>query len=239
MLLKSDESAKSKGGGKIRRYTTLALLSALVLWMVLIIAGRLLQPLAIRQIAELTGTQITTKSARLSLNGAVRLKNLSIAPKGQTKYDNTFFTADAVYARFGLGSLLLLKPKLKEIKVENFVLNALYDTDTGKWNIPLIRLAGAGGKLTVPEIGLENGLLKYGRIVRGEIWPVMEIPLELTMEKDSSSRQFELTTGSEEFGADSVLRGSWNKGKITISGGIRSDSDSFARKTLEDKYNRR
>ena len=230
MFLKSDQPAKSQSGGKIRRYAAIVLLSALVLWMVLVLAGRLLQPVAIKQIAELTGTQITTKSARLSLTGAVRLKNLSITPRGETKYDNTFFTADTVYARFRLSSLLTLKPKLKMINVRDFVLSALYDTDSGKWNFPATWFTGVGGKLDVPEMELENGLLKYGRIVRGEIQPVMEIPLALTMEKDYSSRQFELTTGSGEFGANSVLKGSWNKGKITISGGIRSDDTASLEK---------
>ncbi len=230
MQLKSDESAKPKRGGKIRRYATTALLSALVLWMVLVLAGRLLQPAAMKQIAELTGTQITTKSARLSLTGAVRLKNLSITPNVKTNYDNTFFTADTVYARFRLGSLLMFKPKLKMIKVKDFVLNALYDTDSGKWNFPAVWPGGGGGKLGIPEMELESGLLKYGRIVRGKLQPVMKIPVALSMERDYPSRQFELTTGSEEFGESSILKGSWNKGKIIISGGIRSEDTASLEK---------
>lgn len=225
MFLKSDGTAKCKCGDRIWRYATIVLLSVLGLWMIiLVLAGHLLQTVAIKQISELTDTQITTKSARLSLMGTVRLKNLRIISKDKADYDNAFLTANVVYARFTLGSLFTLKPKLKVIKVYNFVLRALYDTDTGKWNLPGISLAGTSGKLDIPEVELEKGLFKYGRIVRGQIQPVMEIPLALSIKKSYSSQQFELTTGSGEFGQGSILKGSWNKGKITISGGVCSDT---------------
>ena len=230
----SNETAKPKRWGKILRYAAIAASAAIGIWFVLIIAGRLLAPAAINQIAELTGTRITVKSVRLNFDGSVHLKNPAITPKEQTKYDNTFFKAEVVYVRFGLGSLLILQPKVKEIRVWNFELDVLYDMDSGRWNVAAIGFAGRNSAAGIPEIELNKGLLRYGRVVRGDIHPVMEVPLDLTLEKSTSRPEgfkFHAVTAAREHVGKSVLEGIWKKGKITFKGLIASEKSAALEKT--------
>jgi hypothetical protein len=84
-----------------------------VIWLVIILISRGLRQIAFSQIAKLTNTKIQAKSVDFNLNGSVFIKKLVVRPHKKHSYDDTILKAETVYARFGLGSLLLLHPRLK------------------------------------------------------------------------------------------------------------------------------
>ena len=217
----------------------------MLLWCLFVIIGRTLSKRAIAQIAELTNTEIRTESVIFRFNGAVFIKGLSIKPQDNGEYDNTILKATNVYARFGIGSLLLLKPRLKKISVHDFVLDAQQDLDTQRWNLMDFKLkAPKGGTGKLPLIRLKRGTLQYSRITKGQVKIIASIPIDAkfgTTEKifgeidDIETYQerllvrpkdgyyFRIITAKEEtIAKESVLIGSWSDGIITVSGGISS-----------------
>ena len=89
------------------------LIPVFCLCLAFVLVGRALCHIAIGQIAELTNTKITTKSVDFNFDGSVVIEKLVISPYQAQKYDDTILEADRVYARFGIVSLLLLRPQLK------------------------------------------------------------------------------------------------------------------------------
>ena len=150
----------------IRRHIIEGIILAAVVLIVMAIANKYLPPIAIRQISELTNTQIEAKSVKLRLNGAVLIRDLDIRPNEQKDYDNTILRAGKVYVRFSLLSLIRLKPELKKVSVRDFILDMQHDLDTNKWNISAVRLAlrKGGVKGKIPEIRLRNGEVRYRRM---------------------------------------------------------------------------
>jgi len=130
------------------------LILAVVLWLAFILAGRSLRQVAIAQIAELTNAKIKAKSIDFKFDGSVSIEKLVIRPlpvagrgrpEQSRKHDDAILKAEKVYARFDVGSLLLVRPRLREITVNDFVFNAQYDLDAGQWNT-------AGLKLQVAKV---------------------------------------------------------------------------------------
>jgi len=215
---------------QIRRFLT-GLILAAALWLVFILVGRALRPIAIAQIAELTNTEICAKSVNFNLNGSVFIEELVIRPplvagRGKPKYDDAILKAKAVYARFGIGSLLLLKPRLKKISVRDFVFNAQHDLDTGKWNVAALKIgAPKGGSGGMPIVRLKRGALQYSKISNGQVKVAAAIPLDARLEpseKTQGGYSFNITTAERAGLGKSTLRGFWQPGKITIAGGISS-----------------
>ncbi|MFZ0035504.1 MAG: hypothetical protein WAK60_11035, partial [Sedimentisphaerales bacterium] len=130
MPVNSNKSAKLVNAKKIFLSRPVkGLVLAFCLWLAFILIGNLLCKIALDQIAELTNTKITTESVNFNINGSVFIKNLVIKPQQQKKYDDIILKAETVYARFGIGSLLLLHPRLKRISVKDFLFDAQHDLD--------------------------------------------------------------------------------------------------------------
>lgn len=127
------------------RYIIKAVIAAAIVWFIFAAAGRILGPIAVKQISDLTKAKVTAESVKLRLSGSVRIEKLLIRPEWEAKYNDAIFEADAVYVRFGWWSLLRLEPKVKEIRIKDFVFNALYDFDSGRWNLGGIRFSVRGG----------------------------------------------------------------------------------------------
>jgi hypothetical protein len=89
-----------------------------------------MRQIAFGQIAKLTNTKIQATSVDFNLNGSVFIKELVVRPHKKHSYDDTILKAETVYARFGLGSLLLLHPRLKEIKLNDFIFNGTHNDGT-------------------------------------------------------------------------------------------------------------
>jgi hypothetical protein len=153
-------------------------LTSVVLWIVFSMAGRVLPKIALRQISELTNTQIDVKSVDFRFDGFVFISDLVVRPHGEAEYDNSILRAKTVLVRFGLGSLLKFRPRMKEVFVDDFVLRAQYDSDNGEWNLSALKIQiPLSGTSRMPLIWLENGKVEYSRASRGRVraigsWPV-------------------------------------------------------------------
>jgi hypothetical protein len=225
------------------RWLVEVLILTSLLWLFFILAGRALCHIALGQIAELTNTNIKTESVNFHTDGSVLIKELVISPykkrinaemhaslKGvlrTNRRDDTILKAETVYARFSLSSLLLLRPRLKIIDVNDFVFNAQYDLDTGWWNLSALKIRppkGASGKM--PRIHLEAGKLQYSKISSGQVKVAVSVPLNARFgfdEKTQDGYSFDITTATMASGyGKSHLSGFWKPGIVTIAGGISS-----------------
>ncbi|MHC4574703.1 MAG: hypothetical protein ACYS76_11325 [Planctomycetota bacterium] len=223
----SDESLRRGSGKRILRWPAVALAAAFCFCLLYLLKGSVLRRVAVRQIVELTGARAETSSVHVGLGGSVLIENLLIRPGEEGKPGDVLFEAESLSARFGIGSLLLLRPRLKEITVKDFVLDARCDLDTGRWNLAALKIklpkGGAGG---VPFVNLENGTLKYSEIANGQVKAVAATPLEMRFgpaEKDQDGYVFNIETAEIAAGLGrSNLHGHWRPGNFTVAGGISS-----------------
>jgi len=207
------------------------------LLLLLILADRILPQIAIKQIAQLTNTKIKTDSIDFSFKGYVSIEKLVIGPKKPRKYDDAILKAETVKARFAVLSILMLKPRLKQITVNDFVFDAKYDLDTAKWNIASLKLKPPkGGPEKMPLITLNRGKLRYSKVSNADIKVATEIPIDAALgppqqQKEKDWYKFSITTATMAGGyGKSELRGLWKPGMITFAGGISSkDVPTFER----------
>ncbi|MHC4726311.1 MAG: hypothetical protein ACYS17_03715 [Planctomycetota bacterium] len=218
------KNLKSRG---ITRWLVEVLVLAVLLWLFFILAGRALCHIALAQIAELTNTKINTASVKFHTDGSVLIKELVVSPFEKKSDDDTILKAETVYARFSLGSLFLLRPRLKVIDVNDFAFNAQYDLDTGWWNLSALTIKppkGSSGKM--PRIHLKAGTLQYSKISNEQIEVAVSVPLTAKFGFDEETQKgysFEMTTATMASGyGQSRLSGFWKPGSITIAGGISS-----------------
>jgi len=195
-------------------------------WIFYIEAGRVLCYVAIRQIAEMTNTKIRTGSVDFHTDGSVLIEQFVISPKGQNDR-NTIFKAKTVYGQFSIGSLFVLRPRLKVIDVDDFVFDARYDLDTGLSNLSGIRIKQHKRKPgKMPRIRLRDGTLQYSKISNGRAQVAVSAPIDASFGLDQKSEEgyrFEITTATMSSGfAKSRLEGLWKPGIVTINGGISS-----------------
>jgi hypothetical protein len=223
----SNKSAEAGNGKRnFHRWLLRVLILTFCLWLVFVLTGKVLCEIALDQIAELTNTKITTESVDFNVNGSVFIRGLVIGPEQQTKYDDTILKAKTVYARFGIGSLLLLHPRLKKISVKDFVFDAQHNLDTDQWNIAAFRIKppkGAAGKM--PIIRLKRGTLQYSKVSNGQVKVIAAAPIDAefaSAPEAQDSYSFNITTDKKNGSSKSVLAGFWKPGRITITGGISS-----------------
>jgi hypothetical protein len=142
-------------------------------------------------------------------------------------YNDTILRAESVYARFSLGSVLLLSPKLTEVQLRNFTIDVRHDLETGQWNIGDLQLnARKGGGRALPEISLQRGRLRYGKVAEGKTEIVMSVPVEARFGLGHGPQEgytFEIKTGRQSGGyGDSVVQGYWRPGELAFAGGLSS-----------------
>ena len=211
----------------IVRGVLLLVLIAVLGWYGYIYTGKLLCRIAIRQIGELTGTSISTGSISYQPNGSVFINDLVIKPKeSQYSYDE-ILNAKKVFARFDKKSLLLLKPRLSVLDVNDFVFNAIYDLDTGWSNLSDLAVKPAGKHFRkIPNINLISGLLQYVKVSDGHEEIAVSVPVDadfISDEKIPRKYNFHITTATMSSGyGQSHLSGTWTPGNVTIAGGIAS-----------------
>jgi len=223
-------SALRRGSAQVRsglRWLLGALLLIVILWLVFVLLGRALGHIAIGQITELTNTKIQAKSIDFNLDGSVFIEKLVISPYQKQGPDDEILKAETVYARFSIGSLLLLRPRLKEIEIEDFVFNAQYNLDTERWNVSAIKIKprlGGGGEM--PLVHLERGKLQYSKVSNNQVKVFAELPIRFRFgpaEERQDAYSFEITTSKLASGfGKSHLKGFYQPGNITFAGGISS-----------------
>ena len=202
----------------------IALLGLAYTWII-----KTLPLIAIKEISRLTNTHITVQAYTLRFDGTVDIAHLSVSPKKQTTYDGTILKARAVHARFNKASLFYLRPKLREIIVQDFVLDAKFDMETEAWNVAGMSInipKGQGRAEEMPFIKLESGTLRYSKINEGQEEAAAVIPINALLELNRLTEKgypFELKTAAIYKGlGQSKLTGHWKPGEITLTGGISS-----------------
>jgi len=209
------------------RWVVVLSIMGVLSWFGFIFGGRILCRIAINQMGELTNTEIETGSVDFRSNGSVFIEELVINPQDNEDPNKTILRAEKVHARFDVGSLFSLRPKLRRIDVNDFVFNAQYDLGTGEWNLSAIKLNfPAHSSKTMPLVTLESGTLQYTKISGSESKVAASMPLSARLEYDSKSKKgyrfnFKTATQASGFG-ESKLTGLWRPGYLEITGGIAS-----------------
>ncbi|MDY0356687.1 MAG: hypothetical protein RBR19_12465 [Sedimentisphaerales bacterium] len=221
----------TKQGWRRRVLVRLAALLAILLGATVILGvwvARALPGIAAAEISRLTSTRIEMGAFNFSRNASVSIDGMVIRPEREDLfYDDTILRAKSVYAKFSLGSLLLLSPRVTEIRIEDFVVDVQSDLDSGRWNIAGVRLRPSTGKSgRVPVVTLRQGRLRYCKVSGGEVEVVTSVPVEAQLgfpAAGGAGYGFEIQTAKLSGGyGDSALRGSWGRGWFEVAGGVSS-----------------
>ena len=112
----------TKQGWRRRVLVRLAALLAILLGATVILGvwvARALPGIAAAEISRLTSTRIEMGAFNFSRNASVSIDGMVIRPEREDLfYDDTILRAKSVYAKFSLGSLLLLSPRVTEIRID-------------------------------------------------------------------------------------------------------------------------
>lgn len=219
---------------KITRWLIRVLFIVVVLWAVGVLTGRALLHVTMGQIIKLTSSKVAFESIDYNFDGSVSLEKLVISPYQKLSDDDAILKARAVYARFGVGSLLLLRPRLKELRLKDFTFNAQHDIDTDRWNFAALKTRppkGRPGK--IPRIHLENGTLKYSEVSNGQIKRTATLPVNASFgfdEKTSRGYSFAVTASQNPQLDRNTLTGFVRPGQIVLTGRIPPiDMSAFGR----------
>ena len=173
----------------LRVLVSLAIL-AILLWLLYIYTGKLLCRLALGQIGELTNTRIRAGSIRYQTDCSVVIDDLVVEPLTSRDSDSEIIRAKKVFARFNKKSLLLLKPRLQDIDVNDFVFKAVYDTNTGWTNLSDLKMKPSGGGFQkAPNINLNSGSLQYVKIINGHEEIALSVPVRADFKSDTEKPQ--------------------------------------------------
>jgi len=201
----------------------LVTLAAIGAWVAKALPG-----IAVGEISRLTNARIEMGAFDFHRDASVSIDGIVVRPEREELfYDNTILRAKNIYARFSLGSLLRLSPRITEIRIEGFILDAQCDLDTGHWNVSGLRLnASSGGTGVRPTVILEQGKLRYCRVSGGELDVVMAVPVEARFGPAAMTEQgysFEIRTSKLSGGYGiSELHGLWSPGHFELAGGLSS-----------------
>lgn len=241
----SNRGKHKRPGAALRRWLILVLFLFSVLAFVLSRVWRSLPKIAITEISELTGCEVETKSIDFKFDGSALIEGLVIRPHQKQKpvlslpngYDNALIKAKTVYARFSIGSLLLLGPRLKEIYINDFVFNAQYNSDTNRWNLAALKFSARKSKAGKPPlISLSGGTLQYRKVSNGQATALAAVPIDMRFrpaEGMLGGYRFDIITAKKADNGLSASRisakqdrsrlaGLWLPGRITVTGGISS-----------------
>jgi len=232
--------SKSRRRKLLKKAGEIFLLLVLV-WVFFNVLERALCRISISQIEQSTNIDIDYSSIELSLKGTVLVKDLVICPgqessalpvqeqqTSQSSFaDGAILEAGSAYVRFSIASLLKLKPQVERVNINNFVFDAQFDTDSGRWNLGRINIKSTEkGSGPTPKINLQSGILRYTKITEGAARVACEIPIDAEFAFDEESGEgykFLITTASTETAGKSELHGSWYPGTVTLAGGISSE----------------
>ena len=147
---------------KIRLF--LVFVTVVGLWYLYNWSGKLLKPIAVSQIEGLTDAEVQIDSVKFRLSGKVSIYNLRIRPAGKTEPNETILNAQTVDAHFSTPSLLLLRPRLNRLKIEDFLFNAQYNQDKKLWNIAGLKPRTSAKKASPPVLRFKRGTLKLSQV---------------------------------------------------------------------------
>ncbi|MHC4744265.1 MAG: hypothetical protein ACYS8Z_20305, partial [Planctomycetota bacterium] len=210
----------------VRWFIFLSVLSV-ACWFGFMFTGRMLCRVAIREMAKLTNTEIDIRSVDFRSDGLALIEELVVNPKNNEDPNKTILRAQEVSARFDVGSLFKLKPKLRQIDVNDFVFNAQYDLRSANWNLSAIKLDLPGTSAgSVPVVTLRNGTLQYTKILDSASKVAASMPLSARLKYDpvvKKGYRFDLKTATQAGRpGESRLTGMWRPGHLEFAGGVAS-----------------
>lgn len=192
-------------------------------------AARALPRIAAAQISRLTNTRVQMGAFDFHHDASVSIDGLVMHPgRGLPSEDSAILRAGNIHAYFSPRSLLTLAPRLTEIHIDDFILNAQFDLDTGRWNVGDLRIGKPTGKRggILPTIVLQQGTLRYSKASGGKSEVVMSIPVEASfgfVEEPRRGYNFGIRTAKLSSGyGQSHLDGLWQQGRLTLAGGLSS-----------------
>ncbi|UCG56756.1 MAG: hypothetical protein JSU70_18055 [Phycisphaerales bacterium] len=220
-------SGRSERRRVLVRWLTAASILLVVSCLVFFLTVRALPHIAMGQIGELVNARIEAELVDFDLDGSVHIEGLVIRPETEQDSVAPILKAKEVHARFSIGSMLLLGPRLKEIRIGDFVFDAQFDLGTGRWNVAGLKLnISKSGSGKMPAVHLEKGVLQYSKVSEGKADVAMVVPLEARFGLDEETLygySFEITTAELSGGpGKSKLTGFWKPGSVTLTGGISS-----------------
>ncbi|MHC4625137.1 MAG: AsmA family protein, partial [Planctomycetota bacterium] len=231
--LNSDKAARPVIRRIAFRWLRIGLTGAVCLGLALVLARWMLRHVAIGQIARLTQSEVQTKSVNVALDGSVLIEQLVLKPIRQEPDDYAIFKAETVHGRFSIGTFFRLRPRLDEVEISDFVLDARYNLETGRWNIAdFLISAPKSGSTKLPLISLKNGTLMYSKVSNGQVQGVAVVPLDATLGPAGSEQgryRYDIETAEGPWGfGKSRLTGFWKPGHVTIAGSFSSaDIEAF------------
>jgi len=209
----------------LRRIGLLAVL-VFVVWLGLRQGRVLLRAAAIARLAEFAGGRVTAESVDFGFDGTVVFVQPALRPAAEAVSGTAVLQAERLAVRFAWGSLLLFRPRVREVVLENFVFNAEQDVQTGRWNLEGLSIKPVGSRRgRTMVIRLRNGTLQYRRVLRGHDEAVVRLVV------NGQLRPAEQTPGGWSFSATAVRAGAtgqssivglWRQGRVVVGGGISS-----------------
>ncbi len=224
---------ESGGRRRWRRILLRALIAAAVLSVVIVAAAiwlsRSLPKIIAAEIGRLTNTHVQAGAFSFRLDGSVFVDGLVIRPRqDDTGYDNAILHARNVYVRISRRSLLLLSPRVTDLRIEDFTLDAQWNLETGRWNVQGLQFSrsrGHNGDAVIPAIELLGGKLRYCKVSGGKAEVVMSVPVEARFGAGLAHEGygFEIKTSRLSGGyGESHLSGYWRTGELALAGGLSS-----------------
>ena len=143
-------------------------IAVVILWFLYNWGGNLLQPIAVRQIRQMTGARVDIDKVRFKLSGKVSLENIKIGPLLKTEPDNAILTAKNLDVYFSLLSFLKFSPQINQLIITDFTLNAQFNNDTKQWNIAALKLPTGKKGQRPPDFRFKRGEIKFTQITDGK-----------------------------------------------------------------------
>ena len=224
--MKKAKKNNSKFITVIRWLSSISIL-AVLLWVMYLYAGKLLCHIALGQIGEFTNTRIKAGSIKYMANGSVLFTDFVVNPCQSPSGRCEIIHAKRLFARFNKKSLFLLKPRVEVLDINDFVFNAVYDVNSHWSNLSQLKIKPTGGGFhKAPDIHLGSGKLQYIKIIDGNEEVALSVPVDADFKSDGSLNRkynFDITTATMSSGYGlSRLNGSWEHGKVEVTGGVAS-----------------
>jgi small nuclear ribonucleoprotein (snRNP)-like protein len=228
------KSGRKSGGRRAARWFLEFVTTSVLIWVAFVLGGRALPQIAIGQLSDLTNTKIDVKSVEFRFDGSVFIKDLVVRPRNSADYDNSILKADTVRVHFRLGSLLTLRPRVKEIFVDDFTLRIQYDSNNGQWNLSAMKIQLPGGGVgRLPLVWLEHGTVEYSKVVNGRVVVIASSPVSAGFrpaKKIVGGCSFDISSASKQDLGKSAIFGNWQPGRVIVGGRISSkDVPGFER----------
>lgn len=189
------------------------------------VGKRLLRPIARAQLKQLAGTGVAIDSVDFK-GGVVVMKGLRISDSRQPFGQADILNANKVDIHFSFISMLRFQPLIKRITVKQPLINAMFDTESGHWNLGLLNIKRGSKAAILPDVEIIDGIVNISTVSGPVFKSVTTCGIGGTLlgvKSRVDTYNYYLRV-DKRFGFEgSVLRGFWKKGKqgrFTMTGDV-------------------